>query len=71
LTKNAPERRVRFDFDELAANRRMRNGFYWAKDIHSNGLAWSKKLLYLLAFGQLATMLKSNYGHEEASPCHL
>jgi len=27
-----PNRRVRYDFDELSANLRIRNGFYWAQD---------------------------------------
>jgi hypothetical protein len=45
VAKNEPERRVRFNFDELAANRRIRNGFYWAKDIHSDWAEWSRDLL--------------------------
>jgi hypothetical protein len=36
-----PERRVRYDFDELAANRRAKNGFYWARDSVSDWLAFT------------------------------
>lgn len=30
---NEPRRRVRYDFDALAANRFIRSAFYWSKDV--------------------------------------
>lgn len=39
-----PVRRVKFDFDELAANLTLRNGYYWAADTHSDWVLWTGRL---------------------------
>jgi hypothetical protein len=36
-----PIRRVRYDFSELANNRQVRNGFYWAKDSVNDWLSFT------------------------------
>jgi hypothetical protein len=41
---NEPERRIRYDFEEMANERRVRNGFYWARDSVSDWLKFTEIL---------------------------
>ena len=44
---NEPLRRIEFDFDELQQDIQLRNEFYWAADIHSDWVAWTRVLITL------------------------
>jgi hypothetical protein len=41
---NEPERRIRYDFEALAKERRIRNGFYWARDSVSDWYEFTERL---------------------------
>jgi hypothetical protein len=56
LDASEPTRRVRFDFDELARNPAIRNGFYWAEDTHKD---WEEKVAGMIESAILADSLVS------------
>ncbi len=39
--------RIKYDFDKLAADPVIRNGYFWAADTHSDWVEWSNRLLDL------------------------
>ena len=56
LTTSEPARRVRFNFDDLAGNPAIRNGYYWAEDTHKD---WEESIAGLIDKAEFADSLVS------------
>ena len=55
---NEPKRRIEFAFDALQQDKILKNQYYWATDIHSDWVEWTKVVLEL-AENSRAVLIRS------------